>query len=65
MNNAWNMNMVIKFFQNLYSAQRDTSLGGSFEGVHPMGLFWGMKPAPDVEHKHPRLVKWDAEEPFR
>lgn len=36
--------------------ERDSSLGGDYMGVHPMGLFWSMKP----EKLLTRLVKRDV-----
>ena len=42
---------------------RDSSLGGSYSGVSPMGLLWSMKPAPG-QRKGIRLMKLDVTEPF-
>ncbi|XP_072485278.1 acyl-coenzyme A thioesterase 1-like isoform X2 [Notamacropus eugenii] len=39
---------------------RAPSLGGSYSGVEPMGLFWSMKP----ETLSERLVKRDVQTPF-
>ncbi|XP_011680549.2 acyl-coenzyme A amino acid N-acyltransferase 2 isoform X1 [Strongylocentrotus purpuratus] len=44
--------------------QKEPSLGGSYEGIEPMGLFLAMEPVPEVAHKYPRLVKWDVTTPF-
>ncbi|XP_072181057.1 bile acid-CoA:amino acid N-acyltransferase-like [Diadema setosum] len=44
--------------------QTDPSLGGSYQGVEPMGLLWSQQPVPEVAHKHPRLVKFDVTRPF-
>ena len=38
---------------------RDSSLGGSYSGVSPMGLLWSMKPAPG-QRKGVRLTKSDV-----
>ncbi|XP_071487176.1 bile acid-CoA:amino acid N-acyltransferase-like [Diadema antillarum] len=43
---------------------RDPSLGGSYQGVEPMGLLWSQQPVPEVAHKRPRLVKFDVTRPF-
>ena len=42
---------------------RDSSLGGSYIGVSPMGLFWSMKPAPG-QRKGIRLMKSDVTKPY-
>ena len=42
---------------------RDSSLGGSYRGVSPMGLLWSMKPAPG-QRKGIRLLKSDVTKPF-
>ena len=42
---------------------RDSSLGGSYSGVSPMGLLWSMKPAPG-QRKGIRLMKSDVTKPF-
>ena len=42
---------------------RDLSLGGSYSGVSPMGLFWSMKPAPR-QTKGTRLMKLDVSKPY-
>lgn len=39
------------------------SHGGSYNGIEPMGLFWGMKPAPG-QMRGLRLIKRDIEKPF-
>lgn len=41
----------------------DSSLGGSYSGISPMGLLWSMKPAPG-QRKGLRLVKRDVTKPF-
>ena len=42
---------------------RDSSLGGSYCGVSPMGLLWSMKPAPG-QRKGIRLMKSDVTKPY-
>ena len=42
---------------------RDSSLGGSYSGVEPMGLLWSMKPAPG-QRKGLRLFKMDVTKPY-
>ena len=42
---------------------RDSSLGGSYSGVSPMGLLWSMKPAPG-QRKGTRLIKSDVTKPY-
>ena len=42
---------------------RDTSLGGSYSGVEPMGLLWSMKPEPG-QRKGVRLLKSDVTKPY-
>jgi len=42
---------------------RDSSLGGSYSGVSPMGLLWSMKPAPG-QRKGIRLKKSDVTKPY-
>ncbi|XP_020618542.1 bile acid-CoA:amino acid N-acyltransferase-like [Orbicella faveolata] len=42
---------------------RDSSLGGSYSGVSPMGLLWSMKPAPG-QRKGIRLMKSDVTKPY-
>ena len=42
---------------------RDSSLGGSYSGVEPMGLLWSMKPAPG-QKKGLRLLKRDVTKPY-
>jgi len=42
---------------------RDSSLGGSYSGVSPMGLLWSMKPAPG-QRKGTRLMKSDVTKPY-
>ena len=42
---------------------RDSSLGGSYSGVSPMGLLWSMKPAPG-ERKGIRLMNSDVTKPY-
>ncbi|XP_041474212.1 acyl-coenzyme A amino acid N-acyltransferase 2-like isoform X1 [Lytechinus variegatus] len=44
--------------------QRDPSLGGSYEGVEPMGPILSLEPIPEIAHKYPRFVKWDVTKPF-
>ena len=34
------------------------SLGGSYQGVHPMGFIWAMKPSPG--NAHSRFMKFDV-----
>ena len=41
----------------------DTSLGGSYGGVEPMGLLWSMKAAPG-QRKGVRLLKSDVTKPY-
>lgn len=41
--------------------ERDPSLGGDYTGVHPMGLFWSMKP----EKMLSRLAKRDVNIPYQ
>lgn len=41
--------------------ERDPSLGGDYLGVHPMGLFWSMKP----EKMLSRLAKRDVNIPYQ
>ncbi|KAL9979722.1 hypothetical protein ACROYT_G017425 [Oculina patagonica] len=41
----------------------DSSLGGSYSGVSPMGLLWSMKPAPG-QRKGTRLMKSDVTKPY-
>ena len=43
--------------------RRDSSLGGSYSGVSPMGLLWSMKPAPG-QRKGIRLMKSDVTKPY-
>uniref|UniRef100_A0A8C3WSD6 Uncharacterized protein n=1 Tax=Catagonus wagneri TaxID=51154 RepID=A0A8C3WSD6_9CETA len=40
--------------------EQDPALGGDFVGVHPMGLFWSLKP----EKAFGRLLKLEANSPF-
>ena len=40
------------------------SLGGSYTGIEPMGLFWSMKPITDAD-KHDFLTKRDATIPLK
>ena len=40
------------------------SLGGTYEGVEPMGLIWSCKPVPEVANLHPRIKKADSRKPF-
>lgn len=40
--------------------QRDPSVGGDYVGIHPMGLFWSLKP----ERPFGRLLKKDVNSPF-
>jgi len=42
---------------------RDSSLGGSYSGVSPMGLLWSMKLAPG-QRKGTRLMKSDVTKPY-
>ena len=42
---------------------RDSSLGGSYSGVSPMGLLWSMKPAPGQRKGIP-LMKLDVTKPY-
>ena len=42
---------------------RDSSLGGSYSGVEPMGLIWSMKPAAG-QRKGIRLFKRDVTKPY-
>ena len=42
---------------------RDSSFGGSYSGVEPMGLLWSMKAAPG-QRKGLRLIKRDVTRPF-
>ena len=42
---------------------RDSSLGGSYSGISPMGLLWSMKPAPG-QRKGIRLMKSDVTKPY-
>ena len=42
---------------------RESSLGGSYSGVEPMGLLWSMKQAPG-QRKWLRLTKRDVTKPF-
>ena len=42
---------------------RDSSLGGSYSGVEPMGLIWSMKPA-NGQRKGIRLFKRDVTKPY-
>ena len=42
---------------------RDSSLGGSYSGVEPMGLLWSMKQAPG-QKKGLRLFKTDVTKPY-
>ena len=42
---------------------RDSSLGGSYSGVSPMGLLCSMKPAPG-QRKGTRLMKSDVTKPY-
>lgn len=41
--------------------ERDSSLGGDYVGVHPMGLFWSLKPEKPLS----RLLKRDVNIPHR
>ncbi|XP_030846846.1 bile acid-CoA:amino acid N-acyltransferase-like [Strongylocentrotus purpuratus] len=41
------------------------SLGGTYEGVEPMGLIWSCKPVPEVAHLYPRLKKADSRQPLK
>ena len=42
---------------------RNSSLGGSYSGVEPMGLLWSMKQAPG-QRKGLRLMKKDVTKPY-
>ena len=42
---------------------RDSSLGGSYRGVSPMGLLWSMKQAPG-QRKGIKLMKSDVTKPY-
>ena len=42
---------------------RDSSLGGSYRGVSPMGLLWSMKPAPG-QRKGIKLMKSNVTKPY-
>lgn len=42
---------------------RDSSFGGSYNGVLPMGLLWSMKPAPG-QREGLRLLKSDVTKPY-
>ena len=42
---------------------RDSSLGGSYSGVSPMGLLWSMKPALG-QRKGTRMMKSDVTKPY-
>ena len=42
---------------------RDSSVGGSYSGVSPMGLLWSMKPA-SGQRKGIRLMKSDVTKPY-
>ena len=42
---------------------RDSSLGGSYSGVEPMGLLWSMKQAPG-QKKGLQLTKRDVTQPY-
>ncbi|XP_011674001.2 peroxisomal succinyl-coenzyme A thioesterase [Strongylocentrotus purpuratus] len=44
--------------------ERAPSLGGSYQGIEPMGLLWSLEPAPEIAHKRPRLVKRNIQKPF-
>ena len=41
----------------------DSSLGGSYSGIEPMGLLWSMKQAPG-QKKGLRLYKRDVTKPY-
>ena len=43
---------------------KDASLGGTYTGVEPMGLFWSMVPAPG-QRSGLRLMKKDISQPDR
>lgn len=47
----------------IINLSRDHSVGGSYMGCEPMGLFWGMQPAPGGREGL-RLRKTDAETPY-
>ena len=42
---------------------RDSSLGGSYSGVEPMGLLWSMKQAPG-QKRGLQLTKRDVTQPY-
>ncbi|XP_037534879.1 bile acid-CoA:amino acid N-acyltransferase [Nematolebias whitei] len=46
-----------------FSMTSDHSVGGSYLGCEPMGVFWGMQPAPG-EREGLRLRKKDVETPY-
>lgn len=40
------------------------SIGGYYSGVEPMGLFWSMKPPPNIKRAKPRLIIRNVENPI-
>ena len=47
-----------------FTVKNDPSVGGSYTGVEPMGLVWGVEPSPEAIKDWPRLVKKNIMEPF-
>ncbi|CAK8671133.1 unnamed protein product [Clavelina lepadiformis] len=45
------------------SIKDDSSLGGSYRGVEPMGLFWAMDRSPDNTNPHARMAERNASKP--
>jgi len=42
----------------------DASLGGSYKGIEPMGLFWSLKSSPKNDCKNIRFIKPDVTKPL-
>ncbi|XP_071485477.1 acyl-coenzyme A thioesterase 1-like [Diadema antillarum] len=51
--------------QGEVAVARQPSLGGTYEGIEPMGLIWSCKPVPAVAHLYPRVKKTDSRLPLR
>eukprot|EP00057_Strongylocentrotus_purpuratus_P000466 XP_001176941.2 PREDICTED: acyl-coenzyme A amino acid N-acyltransferase 1 isoform X2 [Strongylocentrotus purpuratus] len=50
--------------RGIVEVEKAPSLGGSYQGIEPMGLLWSLEPAPEIAHKRPRLVKRNIQKPF-
>nr|CAB3225055.1 bile acid-CoA:amino acid N-acyltransferase [Phallusia mammillata] len=50
--------------QGCINLEQDCALGGSYEGVEPMGLFWSMESSPANKTPHTRFLKLDVTTPL-